>query len=67
MARSGSTSVASPGATGGDRRRETQEPKAWTWTVPSADDNECPHGIADRAWCGFCSPAGSTHRIRNGR
>jgi hypothetical protein len=47
---------------------ENEEPKSWTWTTPSpAPDDECPHGIADRAWCGFCSPAPRRHEARSGR
>jgi hypothetical protein len=50
-------------------RPENKEPHTWTWTsTPStAADDECPHGFADRAWCGFCSPAASHPRRRNGR
>lgn len=50
-------------------RPETEEPKSWTWTTTSstATDDECPHGIADRAWCAFCSPAASHPRTGNGR
>jgi len=50
-------------------RPKNKEPQTCTWTtIPStAADDECPHGIADRAWCGFCCPAASHPRSRNGR
>jgi|GraSoiStandDraft_16_1057320.scaffolds.fasta_scaffold669280_3 hypothetical protein len=49
-------------------RPETKEPQTWTWTTPSpAAGDECPHGLADRAWCVFCSPAARRPEARNGR
>lgn len=64
-----SGSISFSAGTGDDhKRRETEAPKTWTWTAPSLpDDDECPHGLADRAWCGFCSPAVTPQGARNGR
>jgi len=27
----------------------------WSWRTP-AGDGECPHGLSEPAWCGFCTP-----------
>ena len=38
-------------------RSEPEQLPAWTWTVPPQADDECRHGLADRAWCSFCRSA----------